>query len=334
MLRLIAGIGLVLIAGSLIGWLSYRYFVIVPPTLIVASSVQPGGNLGADGEGVLTQADLKEMGSFASEPRFRGAVNTYLADLAEYRRLTWTTVTSVHDARPIEDAISKVLAARLKQFPQSQATLNLYPPKVIQSLAKAASLALARCAGMPGQEYIEQLGGGFVYHPASYPKVVNEYKGLFPGQIPPPENADQATWAKAFAKLDAAVRPFNASNDVVAFSTDALGFIAALHQVPTENASIPAFFLHFSCLTSKQIRYFEGDLYEGQLILTSPTGDGKARSPRLQAELDFIVKTRGSDCYPVLLFFLYDELHDRWNLFLADRCCSPRMINTAESVLF
>jgi hypothetical protein len=83
-----AFVSILIIAGGLIAWLSYRFFVIVPtgdlakddPSTLNSSS-RPVGTAPRLN---LTNEEIAEMGEYATSPRFQKVLITYLNDLKKY----------------------------------------------------------------------------------------------------------------------------------------------------------------------------------------------------------------------------------------------------------
>src|SRR5437867_2546238 len=89
------------------GWLSYRYFVVVPRHIVVSdtsatSQPSPGKEFS------LSDREIAEMGSYADSPRFRPVVVAYVQNLAKYKQLSFIEVSAQTDSQEIAATLSNV----------------------------------------------------------------------------------------------------------------------------------------------------------------------------------------------------------------------------------
>jgi len=317
---------------GLAGWLSWRYFVIVP-TGAILSSEPPAPSTKPDGSAAPPEQDpVQEMGPFAQEPRFHDVIQVYVDELAKYKQLNFISIPNDNDPDGITDDISAVLPSRLRQFPQSDDVLGKQSPQIIRALAAHVALFIARYAGMSSKEYLERLGPHAVFgiQQGQYGELKFIYQNFLPNMSPPPLNGGQTEYRRCFNELDALTNQYRSgAGHAVAFSTDPLGLTGVLAEVPAEtaygqNALLDGF------LTPNQQLYFDGKISQGIFVLTTPWPAAPATYlPPIvvRSEVCVIIRTR-DDMYPVHLSSIYDPKLERWWLVTAQRCCSPRLFSS------
>jgi hypothetical protein len=305
MWRALYSIFVVLLFIGLTVWLGDRYFFVLPANNLTASQIA-------------------EMGDFATAPRYRDLARTYLNDLKGYQALSFTPISSAEDVDGIARAIDPMIrGTRLASTEPAGAD-------VIAGLSKHVALLIARCAGMPREEYLKELGPGVVFNVPQHSlgHLAWAMQIYLPGETAPDQNADPAIVQAVFEKFYALGDSYRGgSSRVVAFSTDAAGFKAALTEMPAGTAFDMVDPLD-SQFSASDEDFFWGRLSFGDLVLTTPLPSSQDATTVLRSSICIIMKTAGGDIYPFHFNSYFDPDRKQWLLLFAERACSPRMGKT------
>jgi hypothetical protein len=147
------------------------------------------------------------------------------------------------------------------------------------------------------------------------------------GRALPRESAGQEEIRAFFEELYAAADSFRSgANRVVAWSSDARGFICSMDDMPWEVADAD---LLSQRMTEQQQMFFYGSLSQAAFVINQPIEGTEQRrrqgSNVLRAHVILIVRTKGGDYYPIAFRWWYDAKLRRWWLTGANRQVSPRM---------
>ncbi|CAN5327986.1 hypothetical protein BH09PLA1_BH09PLA1_13340 [soil metagenome] len=300
---------------------------------------------------------LSEIGGFA-EADFAPTVQRYLGNLDDYKKLPLRAVsspastlapsssvtssigadsaTASPDPKQIAAALKPFLVAGLRDDPRSAELLARQAPHVIDGLCEHIALLVARCAGMPSDEYLSRSGSGAEMRIDSGQRELLQYvcSTFVHGRAVPPESATQSEFRDFFKELYAVGLSFRSgSGRVVAWSQEPDGLICSIGEMPGE---LPDADLLTPRMSEAEQTRFYGSLSQAGLVINHPAGGKEVRERLgesvLRCHIILIVKTQGNDYYPLVFRSWYHPTSRRWWLSGANRQVSPRMATTPHLV--
>jgi hypothetical protein len=324
MKRTLSMILVISLFSGLAGWLSYRYFVVVP--------------IDARWDGQIDASAVAEMEDF-NQPQFRHVILAYLQNLSDYGHLKMQSISVGSSIENIAEKLGPILDASLSRDKSTSLIVSQNGADLKSSLCRHVALLLGRCAGMPAEEYIEELGSAVRFRlPENIARMKYFHDEFDPDGSIPPADSDQATLRQFFIHIYSVEQQFRSgSNQIVAWSNDPNGFIALLDE-PRPGTALNelhgSFELVEGRLSPDQILRFRGKMAQGSLICTFlPAVSATASAGIIRAQVGVIVRTKGNDYYPIHFHSYYDPAEKRWHLMYVNRNGSPRM-GTSPSLVF
>jgi hypothetical protein len=309
----------VLLFVALGGWLTHRYFR-------SAVAQDPQGQ-------PIDDLLLSEIGNFAN-PSYSDTVRSYVKNLKICRRLRYEPITTPANVDKTISVLAPLLERSITRDPKNARVMQAWPTGAQSTLAEHAALMLARCAGLPKDEYLARLGSDAVLRVPNNREMLRYVCDTFLGARQLPDELDQAATASLFADLyPIALTYRSGANEVVAWCNEDAGMTLAIDEAPQEVRRTDVLPQR---LSDGDASLFIGSLSQGALVFSGPAEGADAvraqRSPVLWAHLAIIVSTRGGDYYPILLHSYYDPKRQTWWLARASRQSSPRMATTPHLV--
>jgi hypothetical protein len=315
--------GVLAIFTSLIIWLGFRYVSFYRQTVIYPVEIVKAA----------PQSLIGEIGPYSASG-YAGTLQSYLENLQVYKTLSTVDIAPNLSPESIAVLLTPAIEAALRRDPISEAIAKRQSPDVIESLGAHISLMVARCAGMPCDEYLRRVAstGAVMRLPDNMALLQYVVHTFLPQSTIPAADSDAQAVRGLFTKIyDLGLTYRSGASRIVAWSNDGDGFLSYLREIP-----LPKTYgdLIFNSLDEEKRHLYFGSMSQSALVFNRAPDfpDLPASGNVLCSEVVVIVKTADGDFYPIIFQSYLDPLARIWRLRYANRQSSLRAATTPHLV--